>query len=122
MRELQRYLSRVGDRWPLQLAMLGGARLADALPAREPASEDRGPEFVVMLVSDGFDGLPWLDRVHQAGALWDALEMGGQADFHCFTADEYVRRRESAPAIRAVVEQGLLLFADSAPFSSATTP
>lgn len=118
VRELQRYLSRVGDRWPLQLAMLGGTRVADLLEAPD-ATEADGPEFVVVLVSDGFDGLPWLDRVHQAGALWDALEMGGAASFHCFTAAEYVRRRETTPAIRAVVEHGLLLFADSEPFRSA---
>ena len=121
VRELQRYLSRVGDRWPLQLAMLGGASVADLLPGREPAGEDRGPEFVMVLVSEGFDGLPWLDRVHQASALWDALEMGGDADIHCFTATEYERRRETAAAIRAVSERGLLLFADSEPFSRSAT-
>ncbi len=121
VRELQRYLSRIGDRWPLALAMLGGARVADILPGREAAGEDRGPEFVVVLVSEGFDGLPWLDRVHQASALWDGLEMGGDADIHCFTASEYERRRQSAPTIRAVAEHGLLLFADSQPLSSPTT-
>ena len=25
--EMQRYLNRVGDRWPLQVVMLGGARV-----------------------------------------------------------------------------------------------
>ncbi|MGH2948039.1 MAG: hypothetical protein ACRDPC_17600, partial [Solirubrobacteraceae bacterium] len=49
-RELERYLERVGDRWPVQRALLGGARVADlrgAGPQRE-----RGPEFVLILVSD----------------------------------------------------------------------
>ena len=118
LRELQRYLIRVGDRWPLQVVMVGGARVADlrgALPQRE-----RGPEYVMVLVSHGFDGIPWLERVYQATALWDALEMGDQADIHCYTAPEFLRRRASTPAVRAVVEQGLLLFEDTEHFP--TTP
>ena len=111
LHELQRYLSRVGDRWPLQVVMLGGARVDDAR-ARAPEGE-RGAEYVVVLVSDGFDGMPWLERVYQAGALWDALEMGGGAEIHCYTAAEYRRRRESTPAVRAVAERGLLLWEDS---------
>ena len=73
-RELSRYVSRVSDRWPLERALLGGARAADArgaLPQRE-----RGPEYVIVLVSERFDGVPWLERVYQAGSLWDAHEIG----------------------------------------------
>ena len=54
-RELERYVQRVADRWPIQRALLGGARVADlrgAGPQRE-----RGPEFVVVLVSEFFDGV-----------------------------------------------------------------
>jgi uncharacterized protein len=113
LRELQRYLGRVGDRWPLSVVMVGGARVDDlrgAAPQRE-----RGPEFVVVLVSHAFDGMPWLERVYQASSLWDALEMGDPADVHCYTAPEFLRRRRSTPAVRAVVEHGLLLFEDTAP-------
>jgi uncharacterized protein len=111
--ELHRYLSRIGDRWPIQMALLGGARVDDAqgaLPQRE-----RGPEYVLVLVSQAFDGMPWLERVYQAGSLWDALEMGDPADVHCYTTPEFLRRRTSTPGIRAVVERGLLLFEDTAP-------
>ena len=38
-----------------------------------------------MLVSEQFDGVPWLERVHQCGSLWDASEMGDRADVHCYT-------------------------------------
>ncbi len=123
LRELQRYLGRVGDRWPLQLVVLGGARVAEmrgrpsAGPIRPVARPE--PEFVVVLVSDGFDGMPWLERVHQASSLWDALEMGHPAELHCYTAAEYLRRRESAPAVREVAEHGLLLYADTEPFTTA---
>lgn len=123
LRELQRYLNRIGDRWPLQLVMLGGARVADLHPGEgEPAGSDpvsRGAEYVIVLVSDGFDGMPWLERTYQAAALWDGLEMGDGADIHCYTAAEYLRRRASTPAVRAVAERGLLLFADSEPFQTA---
>ena len=125
VRELQRYLNRIGDRWPLQMVMLGGARVADlhaddpAPPAGRLRADPRGAEYVVVLVSDGFDGMPWLERVYHASALWDGLEMGDGADIHCYTAAEYLRRRTSTPAVQAVAEHGLLLFADSAPFNAA---
>jgi hypothetical protein len=92
--------------------------VADDPPAR--ARRGPEPEYVVVLVSDGFDGMPWLERVRQAGALWDGLEMGDPAEIHCYTAAEYLRRRESTPAVRSVAQDGLLLFADSEPFTAAT--
>jgi len=106
-RELERYVQRVADRWPIQRALLGGARLEDlrgAGPQRE-----RGPEYVIVFVSEHFDGVPWLERVHQSGRLWDGLEMGGPADVHCYTPAEFERRREHLPAVRAVAEQGVEL-------------
>lgn len=104
-RELARYARRVGERWALERALVGGALVDDArdtLPQRE-----RGPEFVVVLVSPGFDGVPWLERVHQAGSLWDAGEMGAPAEVHCYTPVEFERKRESLPVIRWVAERGL---------------
>jgi hypothetical protein len=111
--ELRRYLHRVGDRWPLQTALLGGARVDDTRGA--PPQRERGPEYIVVLVSRAFDGMPWLERVYHAGALWDGLEMGDGADVHCYTAEEFARRRHSTPRVRAVAERGLLLYADSDP-------
>ena len=121
LRELQRYLGRVGDRWALQMVLLSGARVAD-MRTGIVRHEDRGPEFVVVLVSEGFDGMPWLERVHQATALWDALEMGAGADIHCYTPAEYLRRRQTTPAVWKAAEQGILLYADTEPFTSASPP
>ena len=107
--ELRRYLRRISDRWPLDAARLGGARIDDlhgAGPQRE-----RGDEFIVVLVSEGFDGVPWLERVHQASNLWDAHAMGGRADVHCYTAVELERKRDSLPRVRRAVDEGLDLFA-----------
>ena len=107
--ELRRYLARVGDRWPIDRALVGGARVADAkgaLPQRE-----RGPEWVVILVSEAFDGVPWLERVYQAGSLWDASEMGAPADVHCYTAAEFERKVESLKLVRLTAKYGLDLLA-----------
>jgi hypothetical protein len=111
-RELDRYVQRVTDRWPVQRALLGGARGADAqgaLPQRE-----RGAEYVVVLVSEHFDGVPWLERVHVAGTLWDAYEMGGQADVHCYTPPEFERKRESLRIVRETADNGLELLPEPA--------
>jgi hypothetical protein len=107
--ELRRYLQRVGDRWPLDRAVLGGARVDDhqgAGPQRE-----RGPEYVLVLVSEAFDGVPWLERVYQAGSLWDASEMGHPADVHCYTAAELERKIESLARVRTAVQRGYDLLA-----------
>ena len=106
-RELERYVRRVSDRWPLDRALLGGARVADlrgAGPQRE-----RGPEYVIVLVSEHFDGVPWLERVYVAGTLWDAYEMGAPADVHAYTPAEFERKRESLPPCARRPSTGLEL-------------
>ena len=106
-RELDRYVRRVTDRFPVQRAILAGARVDDArgaLPQRE-----RGPEYIVLLVSEHFDGIPWLERVYQAGSLWDAYEMGDRAEIHCYTPAEFDRKREQLPSVKLAAEQGLEL-------------
>jgi uncharacterized protein len=106
-RELQRYLQRVSDRWPIERALIGGARIEDLHGA--PPQRERGPEFVVVLVSAGFDGVPWLERVHQAGSLWDASEMGDRAEVHCYTPPELERKVVQLPRLRRVAERGMAL-------------
>lgn len=104
-RELDRYVQRVDDRWKIQRVIVGGARVDDA--SGVGSQRERGPEWVVIFVSEHFDGVPWLERVHQAGSLWDAMEMGGAADVHCYTAAEFERRREQLPVVRAAVQRGV---------------
>ena len=106
-RELQRYLQRVSDRWPIERALLGGARVDDLQGA--PPQRERGPEYVVVLVSSGFDGVPWLERVHQAGSLWDASEMGDRAEVHCYTPPEMERKIVQLARVRRVADRGLEL-------------
>ena len=105
--ELRRYLRRVDDRWPIERALLGGARVDDARGAGP--QRERGPEFVVVLVSQGFDGVPWLERVHQCGSLWDASVMGAPADVHCYTPAELDRKTGTLRAVKRVVDAGVEL-------------
>lgn len=107
--ELRRYVARVSDRWQLRGAHLGGARVADERGA--PRQRERGDEFVVVLVSDAFDAIPWLERVYVAGSLWDALEMGDRAEIHCYTQPEFARKCASLPAVRSAVWEGIDLLA-----------
>ncbi len=111
-RELERYLQRVGDRWRLQQALLGGARVADIHGA--PLLRERGPEYVVVLVSEAFDGLPWLERVYQAANLWDTAEMGDSADVHCYTPPELARKVLRLRRVADAVSNGVDLLAAAA--------
>ena len=104
-RELDRYLGRVSGRWPLDRALLGGARVQD-LQGAGPQRE-RGSEYVVVLVSGAFDGVPWLERVYQAGNLWDAGEMGARADVHCYTPPEFERKVERMRIVREAARDGI---------------
>jgi hypothetical protein len=108
-RELERYLARVGDRWPIERAWLGGAQVDDERGLG--AQRERGPEFIVVLVSEAFSGIPWLERVYVAGNLWDASEMGDRADIHCYTPAEFDRKVDSMRRVQGVVENGLDLMA-----------
>jgi uncharacterized protein len=112
MRELRRYVERVSDRWPIARALVGGARVDDARGA--PPQRERGPEWVVVLISDYFDGVPWLERVYQASTLWDRSEMGAPADVHCYTPPELERKRAALRVVRETAEHGVDVLAPGA--------
>lgn len=79
----------MSERWPLERAY---------------AAE--GEEYLVVLVSPGFDGVPWLERVHQAASLWDGAAMGAGAEVHCYTPVEFQRKLASLPRVREAAERG----------------
>jgi hypothetical protein len=56
--------------------------------------------------------MPWLERVYQAGSLWDALEMGAPADVHCYTPAEFERKRVLLRTVREAAEDGIDLLGD----------
>jgi hypothetical protein len=112
--ELSRYVERVSSRWPVSGALAGGARVEDAQGA--PPQRERGPEYVVVLLSEHFGGVPWLERVYHCGNLWDAAEMGAAADVHCYTPAEFERKVQQLPVVRRAAERGIdLLAAQAAP-------
>ncbi len=63
----------------------------------------------MVLISDHFSGIPWLERVYQAGNLWDASEMTDDADVHAYTPEEFERKLEQLPRVRNAVENGIEL-------------
>ena len=89
LRELQLYVQRVSDRWPIEAAHVGA-----------------GDPRLVVLVSPGFDGVPWLERIRQAEALWDAEATGERAEVHCYTPVELQRKLADLPRVRDAVESG----------------
>lgn len=105
--ELHRYVRRITDRWPVERAIVAGARVADAKGAGP--QRERGAEWVVVLVSEHFNGVPWLERVYQAGALWDAAEMGAPADVHCYTGAEFSHKQVAVPVVRDAAAHGIEL-------------
>ena len=109
LREASRYARRVAERWPLDGAWLGGARVDDAHGAG--SQRERGEEYLVVLVSDGFDGIPWLERVYVAESLWDGSEMGAPLEAHCYTPAELARRVQAVPRVARVVRSGVDLLA-----------
>jgi hypothetical protein len=106
-RELSAYIRRLGDRWPLELAVLGGARVHDQADPPAPPQRERGPEYVLVLVSGLYDGVPWLERVHQAASLWDADVMGDPVDVHCYTPVELERRRQTLKLVQDALATGV---------------
>src|SRR3954469_4831489 len=106
-RELGRYVQRVAGRWPLERVILGGARVLDAQGA--PPQRERGQEYVVILISEYFAGVPWLGRGYQAAHVGDAAEMQGAADVHCYTPGEFPPKRDALPVVRQVSEYGVEL-------------
>lgn len=103
--ELRRYIERVSDRWQLAGAYLGGSALNGESPNRTLGNG--GAEFTVVLVSDAFNQIPWLERVYVTTSLWDKLEMGAPADVHCYTRAEFERKRDTSPAVRDATWHGL---------------
>ncbi len=103
--ELRHYIERVNDRWRLDGAYLGGSALTGDSPSE--MFHDAGAGFTIILVSDAFDEIPWLERVYVTTSLWDALEMGAPADVRCYTRVEFERVRDSAPAVRDATWHGL---------------
>ena len=91
-RELRSYLRRVGERWPLEAAY--------------HRRRDPGEEHLVVLVSQGFDGMPWLERTTTARNLWDSGTMQGGVDVHCYTPAEADRKRASVRPLAAAIEKG----------------
>ena len=90
-------MQRVADRWPVQRALLGGARVAD-LRGRRPAARARARSSSSCSSRSTSTACRGSSASTRAASLWDAYEMGGPADVHCYTPAEFERKREQLRA------------------------
>ena len=74
------------------------ARASTTRPARR-RSASAAPSTSSCSCREHFDGVPWLERVHQAASLWDAHTMGARAEVHCYTPIEYQRKVRALPVL-----------------------
>jgi hypothetical protein len=115
--ELDRYIGRICDRWLLEAAYVCPFSASDASDSGAVGTAwsslypGATPQLMVVLVSESFDLIPWLERVHVAASLWDADATGVRPEIHCYTAAEVARKRVSLPLVRAAVDDGIDLLA-----------
>lgn len=90
------YKERVGARWHLDKFILFGSR------ARGDALEDS--DFDVILVSTDFQGVHFIDRMVEAGRLWeDDLRL----DVICYTPEEFARKAAQIGTVQTAVREGI---------------
>ena len=65
----------------------------------------------MILISEYFAGVPWLERVYQAANLWDAAEMARRGRRALLHAGRVRAQEGSLPVVRAVAEYGVDLIA-----------
>ncbi len=92
---LRRFLHRVHERFPLERVLLFGSRArGDELDVSD---------YDLLLVSDGFRGLTWQERLRQVMDLWD-LEVDLQP--LCYTPEELARKRGEMTVVAEAVREG----------------
>ncbi len=65
-----------------------------------------GSDYDLLIVSDRFRGVPWIDRAPLVIRLWD-LPLDLEAI--CLTPEEYRRRRRELSVIGEAVREGVVL-------------
>ncbi|MGB9776113.1 MAG: nucleotidyltransferase domain-containing protein [Anaerolineae bacterium] len=102
MARVLRFLNRVRERYPLQVAILFGSRA-------------RGDHFLdsdvdLLLVSESFAGVPFPDR---PGPLYGEWEEELPVEILCYTPEEFERGRHTLSVIREAVREGIYLIGES---------
>jgi predicted nucleotidyltransferase len=92
---LAKFLRRVGERFPLERAVLFGSR-------------QRGDELVesdydLLLVSAAFASLRFADRIAEVQALWDLPE---GLEPLCYTPEELERKRGEIGIVAEALKEG----------------
>jgi hypothetical protein len=95
---LQKFLARVDERFPLERAWLFGSR------AR--GDELRESDYDLLLVSAGFAGLGFAERIAEVQALWELPE---DLEPLCYTPDELARKQREIGTVAEALREGRAL-------------
>lgn len=67
----------------------------------------RHSDLDLLIVSERFRGVRWLDRPVR---VLEALDLPFGADLLCYTPEEYQRKRQELGIVRRASEEGIVLF------------
>jgi hypothetical protein len=90
-----KFLRRVNERYPLERAVLFGSR------AR--GDELRESDYDMLLVSAGFHGLPFTERIAEVLDLWELPE---GLEPLCYTPEEFERKRSEIGIVAEALREG----------------
>lgn len=96
--ELNRFLASVGEKFPLERAILFGSRArGDALLSSD---------YDLVLVSRKFEGMDFSDRMRRVCEHWKLAE---GLEVLCYTPKEFKRKSAQICIVRQAIEEGLEL-------------
>lgn len=96
IRGWRQFRQRLVERVAPQQVLLFGSRAA--------GTHLHSSDIDLLIVSDEFDGMPWLDRLHLVLSLWDgdlAVEP------LCYTVAEFERRSKQVSIVREAARTGI---------------
>jgi predicted nucleotidyltransferase len=94
--EIERFLKR--ERFEPELILLFGSR------ARSEQLKESDYDLIV--VSEKFRGVPFLERLYMLYELWDLKQ---RADILAYTPEEFEQKKNEIGVVRKAVEEGIVI-------------
>lgn len=96
--EIEEFLKKVKERFEPKLILLFGSR------AR--GEELKESDYDLIVVSEKFRGVPFLERLYMLYELWDLKQ---RADILAYTPDEFEQKKNEIGVVRKAVEEGIVI-------------
>ena len=96
--EIEEFLKRVRERFEPKLILLFGSR------AR--GEELKESDYDLIVVSEKFRGVLFLERLYMLYELWDLKQ---RADILAYTPDEFEQKKNEIGVVRKAVEEGIVI-------------